>query len=212
MSGHDIIVIGTSAGGVEALKVLGGMLPHDLPAAIFIVLHLAPTGPSLLAEILSRAGALPATQGGNGERISPSRIYVAPPDHHLLVEPGHVRVRRGPKESRFRPAVDVLFRSAPYVYGPRVIGVILTGALDDGTAGLWAVKDRGGLAVVQEPQEALHSSMPQSALRHVDVDACLPLAKIAPTLVQLAGDPAPVEGVLPVSERLAMEIRIARED
>jgi two-component system chemotaxis response regulator CheB len=137
---------------------------------------------------------------------------VAPPDHHLLIEQGHVRLTRGPKENRFRPAVDALFRSAAYAYGPRVIGVILTGALDDGTAGLWAVKDRGGLAIVQDPQEALHASMPQSALRHVVVDACLPLAKIAPTLVQLAGEPAPAEGVDPVAKKLAIETRIARGD
>jgi two-component system, chemotaxis family, protein-glutamate methylesterase/glutaminase len=212
MPGHDIIVVGTSAGGVEALTTLVAGLPHDLPAAIFIVLHLAPEGPSFLAEILSRAGPLPATQMVNGEAITPGRIYVAPPDHHLLVEQGHVRVTRGPKENRFRPSVDVLFRSAAYAYGPRVIGVILTGALDDGTAGLWAVKDRGGLAVVQDPQDALHSSMPHSALQYVNVDACLPLAKIAPTLVRLAGEPAPVEGVLPVSKKLAIETQIARQD
>ena len=212
MPGHDIIVVGSSAGGVEALTTLVARLPHDLPAAIFIVLHLAPEGPSFLAEILSRAGPLPATQMVNGEAITPGRIYVAPPDHHLLVEQGHARVTRGPKENRFRPAVDVLFRSAAYAYGPRVIGVILTGALDDGTAGLWAVKDRGGLAVVQDPQDALHSSMPHSALQYVDVDACLPLAKIAPTLVRLAGEPAPLEGSFPVSKKLAVETQIAGED
>jgi two-component system, chemotaxis family, protein-glutamate methylesterase/glutaminase len=212
MPGHDIIVVGTSAGGVEALKVLTGGLPHDLPAAVFIVLHLSPMGPSFLAEILTRAGPLPVTQVANGEVITPGRIYVAPPDHHLLVEQRYVRVTRGPKENRFRPAVDALFRSAAYTYGPRVIGVILTGALDDGTAGLWAVKDRGGLAVVQDPQDALHSSMPHSALQYVNVDACLPLAKIAPTLVRLAGEPAPVEGVFPVTTKLAMETQMARED
>ncbi len=212
MPGHDIIVIGTSAGGVEALKELAGGLPYDLPAAIFIVLHLSPTGPSFLAEILTRAGPLPATQVVDKEVITPGRIYVAPPDHHLLVEQGHVRVTRGPKENRFRPAVDVLFRSAAYAHGPRVIGVVLTGALDDGTAGLWAVKDRGGLAVVQDPQDALHPSMPQNALRYVSVDACLPLAKIGPMLVRLAGEPAPVEGAFPVSKKLALETQIARED
>ena len=209
MPGHDIIVIGASAGGVEALKVLVAGFPHDLQATIFVVLHLSATGPSILAEILTGAGLLPAPQVVKGEIIAPGHIYVAPPDHHLLVEQGHVRVTRGPKENRFRPAVDVLFRSAAYAYGPRVIGVILTGALDDGTAGLWAVKDRGGLAVVQDPQEALHSSMPQSALRHVSVDACLPLAEIVPMLVQLVGEPAPMEGVHPVSKKLAIETPIA---
>jgi two-component system chemotaxis response regulator CheB len=212
MPGHDIIVVGTSAEGVEALQILVHELPPDLPAAVFIVLHLTPTDPSFLAEILRRAGPLPATQGVDGEIITPGHIYVPPPDHHLLVEPGHVRITRGPKENRFRPAVDVLFRSAAYAYGPRVIGVILTGALDDGTAGLWAVKDRGGLAVVQDPQDACHASMPQSALRHVAVDHCVPVAKLVPMLVRLVSEPAPAEGGFPVSKKLAIETRIAREE
>jgi two-component system chemotaxis response regulator CheB len=212
MSGHDIIVVGASAGGVEALQVLVRGLPGDLPAAVFIVLHVAPTGPSDLAEILTRAGPLTATHGVDEEVITPGRIYLAPPDHHLLVEPGHVRVTRGPKENRFRPAVDALFRAAAYTYGPRVVGVILTGALDDGTAGLWAAKDRGGLAVVQDPRDAAHASMPESALRYVAVDHCVPLAKIAPTLSRLASEPAPAEGGYPVSKKLAIEARIARED
>jgi two-component system chemotaxis response regulator CheB len=210
MPDHDLIVIGASAGGVEALQNLAAGLPHDLPAAVCIVLHLSPTGPSFLAEILSRAGALPATQVEKEEVIKPGHIYTALPDHHLLVEQGYVRATRGPKENRFRPAVDVLFRSAAYIYGPRVIGVILTGALDDGTAGLWAVKDRGGLAVVQDPHEAFHPSMPESALRHVKVDACVPLPKMGPTLVQLAGEPAPTEGGDAVSKKLAVETRMAR--
>ena len=212
MPNHDIIVVGTSAGGVEALQILVRELPCDLPAAVFIVLHVAPTGPSLLDEILTRAGPLVATQGIDGEMITPGHIYVAGPDHHLLVEPGHVRVTRGPKEHRFRPAIDVLFRSAAYAYGPRVIGVILTGALDDGTAGLWAVKDQGGLAVVQDPLDALHASMPLSAMRHVAVDHCVPLAKLAPTLVRLASEPAPAEGGFPVSKKLAIETQIAQGD
>jgi two-component system chemotaxis response regulator CheB len=212
MSGRDIIVIGTSAGGVEALQALVGGLPPDLPAAVFIVLHLAPQSPSFLPDILTRAGPLPAAQGRNGEVITPGRIYVAPPNHHLLVEKGHIRVSHGPRENRFRPSVDTLFRSAAYAYGPRVIGVILTGALDDGTAGLWAVKDRGGLALVQEPSEAAFPSMPESALRHVEIDARLPLAKVAPTLVRWAGEPAPAEGAYTVSEKLAIETRIAMED
>lgn len=120
-----------------------------------------------------------------------------------------MRVTRGPKENRFRPAVDALFRSAAYAYGPRVIGVILTGLLDDGTAGLWAVKDRGGLAVVQDPHEAVAPMMPESALRYVAVDHCLPLAELAPTLVGLVGEPAPTAGDYPVSKRLALETRIA---
>ena len=121
MPSHDLIVIGTSAGGVEALTVLVGNLPRQLPAPICIVLHLPPVSPSALAEILSRAGPLPATRGVDGEAITPGHIYVAPPDHHLLVEPGRIRVTRGPKENRFRPAIDASFRSAAYAYGARVI-------------------------------------------------------------------------------------------
>jgi len=212
MPGHDIIVIGASAGGVEALQALVGDLPPDLPAAVFVVLHLAPEGPSLLPQILTRAGAVPAAVGVDGEAITPGRIYVAPPDYHLLVEPGYVRVTRGPKENRFRPAIDALFRSAAYAYGPRVVGVVLTGMLDDGTAGLWAVKDRGGLAVVQDPLEASAPPMPESALGHVVIDACVPLAKMGPTLARFAGEPAAVEGDYPESKKLAIETRIAREN
>jgi two-component system chemotaxis response regulator CheB len=143
MARRDIIVIGASAGGLEALKSLVARLPASLPAAVFIVWHTTPDGPGLLPEILSAAGALQVRHGIDGEPILPGRIYVAPPDHHLLVEPERVRLTRGPKENRFRPAVDALFRSAAYAFGPRVIGVVLSGLLDDGTAGLWAVKDHG---------------------------------------------------------------------
>jgi two-component system chemotaxis response regulator CheB len=193
------MVLGTSAGGVEALKILVGGLPHDLPATLFIVLHLLPERPSGLAQILSWAGPLPATQAVNGEPITQGHIYVAPPDHHLLVEPGHVCCTHGPKEHRFRPAVDVLFRSAAYAYGPRVVGVVLTGMLDDGTAGLWAIKDHGGVVIVQAPQEALWASMPQNALQQVAVDYCLPLAEVAPTLVRLSATPTPEERAFPIS-------------
>jgi two-component system chemotaxis response regulator CheB len=136
MPARDIIVIGASVGGIEALRAIAGGLPKDLPAAVFVVLHTSPEAPGILADILDRAGALPASFAADGERLLPGRIYVAPPDKHLVVEPNRVRLTRGPKENRFRPAVDPLFRSAAQVYGPRVIGVILTGYLDDGTAGL----------------------------------------------------------------------------
>ena len=199
MPGHDVIVVGTSAGGVEALKILVGGLPHDWPATLFIVLHLLPERPSVLAQVLSRAGPLPATQAVNGEAFTPGHIYVAPPDHHLLVEPGRVRCTHEPTEHRCRPAVDVLFRSAACAYGPRVVGVVLTGRLDDGTAGLWAIKDHGGMAVVQAPQEALCASMPQNALQRVAADYCLPLAEVAPTLVGLSATPPPEESAFPGS-------------
>jgi two-component system chemotaxis response regulator CheB len=137
---------------------------------------------------------------------------VAPPDHHLLLERGQVRISHGPKENRFRPSIDATFRSAAYTYGPRTVGVILTGALDDGTAGLWMVKDRGGVAIAQHPSEAFIPSMPLSALTFVEVDHCLRLSEIGPLLVRLSREPAKEEGVYPVSEELDIENRIAMED
>src|SRR5690242_679845 len=160
----DIVVIGTSAGGIEALRALAAALPHGFPGSILAVQHTSPDSPGVLAEILSRSGPLPATCVTDSEIIRPGRIYVPAPDHHLLVQSGVARATRGPKENRFRPAVDPLFRSAAQSYGPRVVGVILTGSLDDGTAGLFAVKKLGGTAIVQDPQDALFPSMPLSAL------------------------------------------------
>jgi two-component system, chemotaxis family, protein-glutamate methylesterase/glutaminase len=213
MLSKDIIVIGTSAGGIEALKVLAGGLPSDLKASVFIVLHMGANGLGILPEILLRAGPLPASNARQAEAIRPGHIYVAPPDHHLLLEPtGCVRLSRGPKENRFRPAVDPLFRSAAHVFGPRVVGVILTGFLDDGTAGLWAIKERGGTAVVQDPEEALAPSMPRSALQHVPVDHCVSLKDMAPLLVELARTPVKHKGAPPVPKRLETEVKIAKEN
>ncbi len=212
MPRHDIIVVGASAGGVEALTTLIRTLPADLPAAVFVVLHIPPQSPSLLPTILNRAGVLDAVQATDGAPIQHGRIYVAPPDNHLLLERGHIRVVHGPKENRHRPAVDPLFRTAALAYGPRVVGVILTGSLDDGTAGLSAVKRRGGVAIVQDPDEALYPSMPRSALENVEVDYCLPLAQIAPTLVRLANEPAEEEGVYSVPSDMGMESRYPKLD
>ncbi len=161
MAGHDIIVIGASAGGVEALVQLVQNVPADLPASIFVALHVSPHGSSVLPQILSRHGALLASHPQDGEAIEPGRIYVAPPDHHLWVRRGRVRVSRGPSENGLRPAVDPLFRSAARSYGRRVVGVILSGSLDDGTAGLQAIKSQGGVAIVQRPEDALFVGMPQ---------------------------------------------------
>ena len=143
MPNRDIIVVGASAGGIEALRGLAAGLPRDLQATLFVVVHIPPYSPSTLPSILSAAGPLPATHPADGERVRPGHIYVTPPDHHLLIEGAAVLVRRGPKENRFRPSVDALFRSAAYVYGPRVIGVVLSDALDDGSSGLWTVKRLG---------------------------------------------------------------------
>lgn len=212
MTKRDIIVIGASAGGIETLKGIVADLPADLPATIFVVLHTAPTGPGFLPQILARAGRLSATHARDREQIKRSHIYVAPPDHHLLVERGdYLRVTRGPKENRFRPAVDPLFRSAAHACGTRVMGVILTGYLDDGTAGLRAVKQLGGTAIVQDPLDAIVPSMPRNALRHVDVDYCLPASEIAALLARLAGTRIE-EGDYSMPEEIEIEVAIARED
>lgn len=213
MQRKDIVVIGTSAGGIDALKELAGALPHDLRASVFVTLHVAPYSLGILPEILERAGPLPASNATDWERFEQGRIYVAPPDRHMLLEPsGHVRVTRGPRENRFRPAIDPLFRSAARAFGPRVAGVILTGWLDDGTAGLWAVKERGGTAVVQHPDDAFAPAMPLNAVKHVEVDHMVPLKEIPALLVRLTETPAAEEGVSAVSEAMEIEVKIARED
>lgn len=186
MDSRNIIVIGASAGGFDALKVLVRDLPSDFQASIFIVWHMSPDVTGVLPQVLSRSGALPAKNAEDFERILPGQIYVAPPDRHLIIEESRMRVTRGPKENRFRPAVDPLFRSAAYTYGARVIGVILSGALDDGTSGLWTIKHRGGLAVVQDPLDAEIPSMPRSALREVEVDYVVPISAMAELLVSLS--------------------------
>jgi two-component system chemotaxis response regulator CheB len=213
MHRRDIIVIGTSSGGIDALKELVAEFPRDLNAAVFVVLHVAPYSLGILPEILERVGTLPAANARDWEEIEAGRIYVAPPDHHLILEPsGHVRVTRGPRENRFRPAIDPLFRSAAHAFGPRVVGVILTGWLDDGTAGLWAVKERGGAAVVQHPDDAFAPAMPLNAIKYVEVEHIVPLKEIAPLLVRMTEAPPEEEGERPVSEEMATEVKIARED
>lgn len=209
MQAHDIIVIGASAGGVETLKQLASALPEDLPAAIFVVLHVAPEGPGYLPGILEGAGPLRASFAENGERFASGRIYVAPPDQHMLIEPGRVRIFRGPKENRHRPAIDPLFRSAAWAYGPRVIGVILSGTLDDGTSGLWAVKSCGGLAVVQDPADALYGEMPSNALACVQADHVPPLEEIALLLAELARTPAAGTVRPALAEKLKLEDEFA---
>ena len=184
---HDVIVIGTSAGGVEALCAVVAALPPDLPAAVFVVMHLPAWSSSKLPEILSRCGPLPAAHPFPDERIEHGRIYVAPPDHHLLLsETGRVQLWHGPRENNFRPAINTLFRSAAVAYGPRVTGVILTGNLEDGAAGLWWIKRMEGVSVVQDPEDAEFAQMPRTALWHVNTDYVVKLAELAPTLTRLA--------------------------
>jgi len=186
---HDIIVIGASSGGIEALTEVVARLPEDIPAALFVVVHVAPRSVSVLPEILNRAGPLTAAHARDNEKIKSGRIYVAPPDFHMLVANGAIRLVRGPKENNTRPAIDPTFRTAARNYGARVIGVILSGALDDGAAGLRAIKERGGVAVVQDPLDALFPDMPQNALAAVGVDHILTKAEIAPLLDRLAREP-----------------------
>jgi two-component system, chemotaxis family, protein-glutamate methylesterase/glutaminase len=192
--GRDIIVIGASAGGVQALCTVIEDLPADLPAAVFVVLHVAPDGYSALPAILSRSGRLPASHPADGEVIRPGRIYVAPPDRHLAIRNSHVHLSRNASENGHRPAVDVLFRTAARWYGPRVAGVVLTGNLDDGTAGLSAIKKCGGVAVVQDPGGADYPGMPTSAIANVDVDHVIPLAGIGALLDSLLYEPRPADG------------------
>ncbi|HEY9873871.1 MAG TPA: chemotaxis protein CheB [Candidatus Obscuribacterales bacterium] len=194
LPGHDIIVIGASAGGVEALTKLVADLPKDLPAAIFIVIHFPSWGKSLLPQILSREGPLRAEHARDNEAIVHGRIYVAQPDYHLLVKRGHMCLVKGPQENGARPAIDPLFRTAARAYGRRAVGVVLSGALDDGTVGLIDLKRLGGVAVVQDPDDALFSGMPSSAIKHVDVDHIVSLSSIASTLVRLVHEPVAEEG------------------
>jgi two-component system, chemotaxis family, protein-glutamate methylesterase/glutaminase len=207
-----IIVIGASSGGFDALKQLISKLPSDLHAAIFIVWHMSPTMEGVLPGVLNRYNALPATNAIDKEPILPKRIYVAPPDKHMLIEKGRILVTRGPKENRFRPAVDPLFRSAAFNYGNRVIGIILSGALDDGTAGLWAVKHFGGTTVTQDPNEAEVKGMPESALREVEVDHCLPINGIAELLRIWKPKQVLKSEVVEKNNKTETEIRIASEN
>jgi two-component system chemotaxis response regulator CheB len=206
---HDIIVIGASAGGVEAISIVVSQFPHDLRAAVLVVLHVS-RGRSVLPEILTRAGRLQAAHPADGDPLEYGRIYVARPDHHLTVEAGKVRVVHGPTENGCRPAVDPLFRSAARVYGPRVVGVVLTGALDDGTAGLAAVKEAGGLAIVQDPAEAFASSMPRSARSFVAVDYVLPVGEIGALLTGLTREQTGPEPSETGPHVVAMEPDLAR--
>src|SRR5688500_1897648 len=194
MAGRDIIVVGASAGGVEALSRLVSDLPGSLPASVFIVLHMAPHSGTALPRILDRRTKLPVGQPYDGEPIEEGRVYVAVPDHHLVVGDGVVRVTNGPKENGYRPAVDTLFRTAAASYGARVVGVILSGTRDDGTVGLRAIRARGGLGIVQAPDDALFPGMPQSAVAGDHPDWVVPVAEIGSLLSELTHQDVPHEG------------------
>lgn len=204
MQGRNVVVIGASAGGIPALTQLLAQLPVDLNAAILIVLHIG-DAPSLLPRILDRACRLPVVQAVDGEQIVAKHVYVAPPDLHMMIEDGRIRLVHGPKENFTRPAIDPLFRSAAIWFGSRVVGVVLTGRLDDGAAGLLAVKDRGGIAIVQDPAEATHPSMPERAIAAAPVDHVCMIADMGKLLVDY--DP-PALQLPPVPRLLELEHKI----
>ena len=186
MQHFAIIVVGVSEGGVEALAELFSHLPHEIPAALFVTPHVGPRR-SILPEIISEFG-LPARHAKQDEEISPGTVLVAPSDHHLLIYKGYVSLSRGPRENWSRPAIDPMFRSAALAYGPRVIGVLLSGQLNDGSAGLYTIKQHKGITVVQDPADAACPAMPTAALSSVEVDYCLPVTEIAAALHQSAKD------------------------
>jgi two-component system chemotaxis response regulator CheB len=214
MARRDIVVIGGSAGGIGATMCLLEVLPAELRAAIFVVIHVPAYSPSMIPQMLQRHCRLPVSHAVDGEPLRQGRVYVAPPDRHMLIDHHRILVRKGPRENRFRPSVDALFRSAAYLYGSRVTGVVLSGALDDGTSGMWSIKHRGGTTIVQDPSDAEHTGMPESVLEYVKVDHVLPAEAIGPLLVRLVDDAPPAERALSarIGERLDMEVSIARGD
>jgi two-component system, chemotaxis family, protein-glutamate methylesterase/glutaminase len=207
MGNRDIIVIGGSAGATAPLKEILGRLPPDLPAAVFVVLHIPAQGIGILSTVASAASRLPVVQAESGMVIENAHIYLAAPDHHLLLFEHHMVLGRGPRENMARPAIDPLFRSAALRYGPRVIGVILSGLLSDGTAGLTAIKQCGGVALVQDPKEAIADEMPLRALEATTVDLCVPGAKLGDLLAELAREEP--GATLPVPPELRLEVQIA---
>lgn len=191
MTHRDVVVVGASAGGVEALRTLVAGLPGDLPAAVLIVLHVPRSAPSALAAILARVSSLPVRPAVDGEMLRHGRVYVAVVDRHLLVLDNRIRLSRGPSENGHRPAIDPLFRSAARSFGPRVVGVVLSGTRDDGAAGLAVVSQLGGITVVQDPADAAYPAMPRAAMNACEVDHVLPVTKIGPLLGEVVRQPAP---------------------
>lgn len=185
MHEHDIFVIAASRGGVQALQQLVALLPANLPATLFVVLHIGRSH-SVLEAILRASGTIPVSQAKHGERIRLSHVFVAPPDHHMTVHEGIIYLDKGPKEHYTRPAADPLFRSAAAAYGPRVVGIVLTGGDGDGSGGLAAIKAAGGVCIVQDPKEAEDPAMPVSGLKADSPDYCLPLAEIPRLIVELS--------------------------
>jgi two-component system chemotaxis response regulator CheB len=208
---RDLVVVGASAGGVESLRGLVAALPADLPAAVLIVLHIPARSPSALPAILARSARLPVDSAKHGAPLLRGHIYTAPPDHHLLVSDGEMRLSRGPSENGHRPAVNALFRSAAKARGPRCVGVVLSGSLDDGAAGLGTIVARGGVAVVQDPEDAAYPGMPRAALREVSAPHVTPVSGMARVLTDLVRQQVDPDEVAPMPELATTEADLAAE-
>jgi two-component system chemotaxis response regulator CheB len=208
MSNRDVVAIGTSAGGVEALHFLASAFPRDLPASILIVIHLSSRFRSDLDLILAKAGPLPVAFARDGEKLERSRIYIGSPERHLLVAGDRLQLGHGPRENYVRPAIDAMFRSVALCCGARAIGVILTGTLDDGACGLKALKQCGGITVVQDPDDAAFPEMPAAALRRSRPDVMLGLPAMPALLNKLVHEPAGAS--VPVPKEIEHEVEIAK--
>jgi two-component system, chemotaxis family, protein-glutamate methylesterase/glutaminase len=204
---RNIVVIGASAGGVDAITALVRQLRADIDASFFVVTHVMAEAANHLVDTLNTVGPLLAKHAAEMEEIRLGMIYVAPPDRHLLVKSDHVRITRGPRENRWRPAIDPLFRSAAVAHGRRVVGVLLTGMLDDGTAGLLAIKRCGGIAIVQDPEDAAFPEMPQTAIANVAIDYRLPIADMGAVIARLVQEHVEPGGAAPRDHEL--EVRVA---
>jgi two-component system chemotaxis response regulator CheB len=213
MANRDILAIGTSAGGVDALVFLAARLQRNLPASVLVTIHLPRHSRSSLDEVLTRAGPLPATFAADGDALRKSHIYIAPPDRHLIVDGDRISLGEGPRENNARPAIDPMLRSAAVCCGSRTIGVVLTGTLGDGASGLWTVHRSGGITVVQDPKDAAFAEMPMTALNRAKPDHIAALKDIPSLLASLAHEPAGEAKTLPRSIQFEVEIaRTGRSD
>lgn len=207
MDNRDIIVIGGSSGATGPLKGILGGFPVDLPAAVFVILHIPARSTGILATVASAAGRLPVREAEDGMPIERGHVYLGAPDHHMILADGHIRLGRGPRENMVRPAIDPLFRSAAISYGPRVIGLVLSGLLSDGAAGLNAIKRCGGMALVQDPADAIADEMPLRAMEATTVDLSIPAARLGDILSDLAREAAGPS--LPIPPEIRIEVDIA---